>query len=124
MRYLLDTHILLWARSAPDKLSEKGLAILQSADNELHVSIATLWECAIKSSVGKLHLPTGFYSIVANDYRMLSVEIPHLEAYANLPMHHRDPFDRMLIAQAQVSGLILVTHDRKFGLYDVPAAFI
>lgn len=123
MRYLLDTHVLLWARSAPDKLSEDGLAILRSADNELYVSTATLWECAIKSSVGKLHVPAGFYRIVANDYRVMSLEIPHLEAYANLPMHHRDPFDRMLIAQAQVSGLTLLTHDRKFGLYDVPAAF-
>ena len=123
MRYLLDSHILIWGRSAPGKLSEKGVEILQSADNELYVSIATLWECAIKSSIGKLRVPARFCRIVANDYRVLGMEIPHLEAYFNLPKHHRDPFERMLIAQAQVSGLVLLTHDRKFGLYDVPTAF-
>ena len=123
MRYLLDTHILLWARSAPDKLSEGTRAILQSTDNEFYVSQATLWECAIKSSVGKLDLPSDFYRIVTSDYRILNVEVAHLEAYVALPMHHRDPFDRMLIAQAQQAGLILLTHDRTFGLYDVPASF-
>ena len=123
MRYLLDTHILLWARSAPDKLSGKVLAILQSSDSELYVSLATLWECAIKSSIGKLEVPSDFYRIVANDYRMLDLEVSHLEACATLPMHHRDPFDRMLIVQAQLASLTVLTHDKKFGLYDVPSVF-
>ena len=61
MRYLLDTHVLLWARSGPDKLSREGIAILESPESELNVSVATLWECAIKLSIGKLELPTNFY---------------------------------------------------------------
>ena len=120
MRYLLDTHILLWARSAPERLSEDVLAILKSADNDFYVSVVTLWECAIKSAIGKLEIPVGFHRIVADDYHLLGVEIPHLEAYANLPLHHRDPFDRMLIVQAQSSGLILLTKESNFARYDVP----
>ena len=119
MRYLLDTHILLWARSAPDRLSEDVTAILKSADNDLYVSVATLWECAIKSAIGKLKIPAGFHRIVADDYHLLGVEVPHLEAYANLPLHHRDPFDRMLIVQAQLAGLIMLTQDSNFARYDV-----
>ena len=119
MRYLLDTHILLWARAAPGNLSRDVLAILQSPDNELYVSVATLWECAIKTAIGKLEIPADFYRIVASDYRIVSVEIAHLEAYAKLPMHHRDPFDRMLIAQARLGSLILLTQDRNIVRYDV-----
>ena len=119
MRYLLDTHILLWARAAPDNLSRDVLAILQSADSELYVSVATLWECAIKTAIGKLEVPANFYRIVASDYQIVSVEVAHLEAYAQLPMHHRDPFDRMLIVQAQLGSLVLLTQDRNIGRYDV-----
>ena len=120
MRYLLDTHVLLWARSAPEKLSREAIAILESQESELHVSMATLWECAIKSSIGRLDVPNNFYRIVAREYTLLGMDIAHLEAYANLPMHHRDPFDRLLIVQAQFAGLILLTHDRNIARYDVP----
>jgi len=119
LRYLLDTHILLWARSAPDRLSDGLLAILKSADHDLHVSVATLWECAIKSAIGKLDIPSGFHRIVAGSYRTLGIEVAHLEALANLPLHHRDPFDRMLIAQAQSHDLIVLTQDSIFARYDV-----
>ena len=71
MRYLFDQHILLWARSAPDKVPEGTRATPQSTDNEFYVSQAMLWECAIKSSVGKLDLPSDFYRIVTSDYRIL-----------------------------------------------------
>ena len=120
MRYLLDTHILLWGRSAPERLSEDMLAILKSSDNDFCVSVVTLWECAIKSAIGKLAIPAGFHRIVSDDYHLLGLEINHLEAYAKLPLHHRDPFDRMLIAQALSSGLILLTQDSNFVRYDVP----
>ncbi len=112
MRYLLDTHVLLWARSAPEKLSAIAVAILESEESELSVSIASLWECAIKSSLGKLVVPDNFCRIIAHDYNILGLEIAHLQAYEQLPMHHRDPFDRMLIAQAQLVGLTLLTHGR------------
>ena len=120
MRYLLDTHTLLWARSAPHRLSGEALAVLQSTDNALYVSLASLWECAIKSSIGKLVVPDDFYRIVAGDYEVLGIDLSHIEACANLPMHHRDPFDRLLVVQARMGGLILVTRDRNIAKYDVP----
>ena len=120
MRYLLDTHTLLWARSAPGRLSAAALAVLESADTVLYVSMASLWECAIKSSVGKLVVPDDFYRIVSNDYDVLGIDVSHVEACAGLPLHHRDPFDRLLVAQAQLGGLTLVTRDRDIAMYDVP----
>ena len=120
MRYLLDTHTLLWARAAPDLLSADALAVLESADNALYLSIASLWECAIKSSIGKLDVPDDFYRTVAGDYEILGIDVSHVEACANLPMHHRDPFDRMLVAQARLGGLTLVTRDQDIAKYDVP----
>ena len=120
MRYLLDTHTLLWARSAPDRLSGEALAVLQSADNVLYVSMASLWECAIKSSIGKLAVPDGFFRIVSADYDILGIDVSHVETCASLPLHHRDPFDRLLVAQAQLGGLTLVTRDRNIARYDVP----
>ena len=120
MRYLLDTHTLLWARATPDLLSADTLAVLESADNVLCLSIASLWECAIKSSIGKLDVPDDFYRTVAGDYELLGIDVSHVEACANLPLHHRDPFDRMLVAQGRLGGLTLVTRDRDIARYDVP----
>ena len=120
MRYLLDTHALLWARSAPERLSRDALAVLQSTGNTLYVSMASLWECAIKSSIGKLEVPADFYRIVSSDYEVVGIELFHIEACADLPMHHRDPFDRLLVAQAQLGGLVLVTRDPEIARYDVP----
>ena len=119
MRYLLDTHALLWARAAPERLSPEALAVLQSTGNALYVSMASLWECAIKSSVGKLDVPASFYRIVSNDYEVLGIPLSHVEACAELPMHHRDPFDRLLVVQAQLGGLVLVTRDADIPKYDV-----
>ena len=120
MRYLLDTHTLLWARTAPNVLSADALAVLESADSALYLSVASLWECAIKSSIGKLDVPDEFYQTVAADYEILGIEVSHIEACAKLPMHHRDPFDRMLVAQARLGGLTLLTRDRDIAKYDVP----
>ena len=120
MRYLLDTHTLLWARATPDLLSVDALAVLESSDNALYLSIASLWECAIKSSIGKLDVPDDFYRTVSRDYEILAIDVSHVQACANLPMHHRDPFDRMLVVQAQLGGLTLVTRDRNIAKYDVP----
>ncbi|MCY4452559.1 MAG: type II toxin-antitoxin system VapC family toxin [Immundisolibacterales bacterium] len=119
MRYLLDTHALLWARSAPERLSAEALSVLQSTGNTLYVSMASLWECAIKASIGKLDVPIGFWRIVSEDYEILGIELSHVEACASLPMHHRDPFDRLLVAQAQLGGLVLVTRDPDIARYDV-----
>ena len=119
VRYLLDTHTLLWARSAPHLLSEDALALFRTDETALYLSVASLWECAIKRSIGKLYLPDDFYRIVTGDYEILPIEVPHLETYARLPMHHRDPFDRLLVAQAQLADMTLVTRDRNIAKYDV-----
>ena len=119
MRYLLDTHTLLWARAAPGRLSEEARAVFESNDTAIYVSMATLWECAIKRSIGKLELPDNFYEIIADDYEILGIEISHLEAYAELPMHHRDPFDRLLVAQARLGDLTLLSRDPNIAKYDV-----
>ena len=124
MRYLLDTHTLLWARTAPNVLSADALAVLESADSALYLSVASLWECAIKSSIGKLDVPDEFYQTVAADYEILGIEVSHVEACAKLPMHHRDPFDRMLVAQARLGGLTLLTRDRDIAKYDVPVVAV
>lgn len=119
MRYLLDTHVLLWARAAPERLSRAALAVLQSADNTLYVSMASLWECAIKAGIGKLTVPAGFFRIVSRDYEVLGIELAHVEACLELPLHHRDPFDRLLVVQAQLGGLVLVTRDPELARYEV-----
>ena len=119
MRYLVDTHALLWARSAPDRLSPQTLALFEDPDSALFVSIASLWECAIKSTIGKLVVPADFYRSIAEDYEILGIEVAHIEAYASLPLHHRDPFDRLLVAQAQLADLTVITRDRYIPLYAV-----
>ena len=118
--YLIDTHALLWARSAPERLSREALSVLQATGNTLYVSMASLWECAIKTSIGKLDVPAGFWRIVSEDYELLGIELSHVEACASLPLHHRDPFDRLLVAQAQRGGLGLITRDPNIARYDVP----
>lgn len=82
--------------------------------------MATLWECAIKVCIGKLVVPDGFFRIVANDYEMLDIDLAHLEATMQLPPLHRDPFDRLLVAQARLGGLRLVTRDHNVIRYPVP----
>ena len=119
MRYLLDTHALPWARAAPALLSEEARTVFESNETTLYVSMATLWECAIKRSIGKLELPDNFFEIIADDYEVLGIEISHLVAYAELPMHHRDPFDRLLVVQAQLGDLTLLTRDPNIARYDV-----
>ena len=119
MRYLLDTHVLLWARATPARLSEEAQAVFQSRDTVVYVSMATLWECAVKRSIGKLELPDNFYEIITDDYEILGIELSHLVAYAELPMHHRDPFDRLLVVQAQLGDLTLLSRDTNIAKYDV-----
>ena len=120
MKYLLDTHVVLWSRASPERLSPEAITVLQSTDHTLYVSMATLWECAIKVCIGKLAVPEGFFRLVANDYEILDIELAHLEATLQLPLLHRDPFDRLLVAQARLGGLTLVTRDRNVIRYQVP----
>ena len=119
MKFLVDTHALLWARSSPDMLGDQARALFEDPSAALHVSIASLWECAMKSSIGKLSVPAGFYASVAEDYQILGVDFAHVEAYDRLPMHHRDPFDRLLVVQARLGDMAVITRDRNIAKYDV-----
>ena len=120
MGYLLDTHSLLWALGEPDALSNRARAAIGDTGSIIHVSTASLWECAIKASIGKLELPEEFFdAITMAGFEELQIRIPHLQAYVELPMHHRDPFDRMLVAQAAAESLTLISKDLKIAEYDV-----
>jgi PIN domain nuclease of toxin-antitoxin system len=120
VRYLLDTHALLWALGDPSALSPAARDAIASPANIVFVSSAALWECAIKASIGKLDLPDDFFdAIPATGYETMPIRISHLNVYRSLPMHHRDPFDRILVAQAQAEALTLISRDPEVAKYDV-----
>lgn len=119
MRLLLDTHVVLWWRANQDVSAEAREAI--GSASLAFVSLASAWEIAIKIGSGKLRLPAPFEEGVrASGFTPLSITFAHTEAVARLPHHHGDPFDRMLVAQARVEGLTLVTRDRRLADYGVP----
>jgi PIN domain nuclease of toxin-antitoxin system len=123
-RLLLDTHVFLWwVSDAPDLTAAARLAI-SNADNECYLSLASCWEMAIKSSLGKLSLAKPVDRFVseqlrANNFALLNIELRHAAKVEKLPFHHRDPFDRLLIAQAIMEKLIIVAADRAFSDYGV-----
>jgi len=113
MRLLLDSHILLWSVFEPTKLSTSLQKEIENKNNIVSVSIVSLWEIAVKQNIGRLSLPKNFFEKVQKEsgFDMLLLQPAHIQQYLTLPLHHRDPFDRMLIAQAQQEELTLVTHD-------------
>ena len=118
MRVLLDTHVLIWWDAAAH-LSPAANTAIRNAD-EVLVSSASAWEIAIKSALGKISgTRTVAAAAAASAYTELPVLFRHAEAAARLPPHHRDPFDRMLIAQARVEGLVVITRDSSFTRYDL-----
>ena len=123
MKVLIDTHILLWFINNDPKLSLKTKVLLQS-DIDIAVSIASLWEIAIKLSIGKLTLPGSIeelfpLQLTLNQIDLLPIEVRHLQSLSKLPFHHRDPFDRLIIAQALVENIGLVSVDQVFETYGV-----
>lgn len=118
-RLLLDTHIFLWWRGEPARLTPEVRNRIATADI-VFVSVASAWEAAIKVSLGRLDLPATIESgVLASGFEKLLITFSHTEHAAALPLHHRDPFDRMLVAQAKAEGLTLVTHDRLLEPYNV-----
>jgi PIN domain nuclease of toxin-antitoxin system len=118
-RLLLDTHVFLWWRGEPARLSSAVRSSIATADI-VFVSAASAWEAAIKVSLGRLELPdTVEAGVLASGFEKLLITFSHAEHAAHLPSHHKDPFDRMLVAQAQAEGLTLVTHDRLLEPYGV-----
>lgn len=120
MKYLLDTHILLQWLNNDRTLSHKISEIIANPDNIIFVSSVNTWEITIKKSLGKLEAPNDIEkAIEANDFQKLPITIEHSTYIVNLPLYHKDPFDRLLIAQAIVEGLTLLTCDTQIPKYSV-----
>ena len=124
MRLLLDTHVWLWLQSATRRIDEDVRAILADPRHELWLSMASVWEIALKFGLGKLDLPEAPEAYLPDRMRRsgvttLAIEFAHAVRVASLPHHHRDPFDRMLIAQALTEELTIVTADPRFEAYGV-----
>ncbi|HEY9417830.1 MAG TPA: type II toxin-antitoxin system VapC family toxin [Pseudonocardia sp.] len=121
MKLLLDTHALLWWLFRIPRLGGKTRARVGSPDNEVFVSAVSGYEITVKQSVGKLEAPSDLEDqISVNGFRSLPLTLHHATVAGELPLHTRDPFDRMLVAQARCEGLTLVTADRAVRVYDVP----
>ncbi len=120
MKVLLDTHTLLWAFANTSRLSKSARRVIESSETIVFVSLASLWELRIKETIGKITLPRTFYTAIEPaGYEILPLKMRHIQEYGQLPMHHRDPFDRMLVAQARCEQLALVTDDQTLAKYDV-----
>lgn len=121
MRLLLDTHALLWWLDSPERLTSAATAAIENTRNEVAVSAVNAIEISIKTALGKMTAPGDLEEqIVANAFTELALTVQHGAALRELPLYHRDPFDRMLIAQARCDGLTVITADRRFAAYDVP----
>ena len=120
MRLLLDSHVLLWFLWQSPLLGARATVAIADPDNEVFVSAASIWEIALKRAKALLDAPGNLSSVVEQaGFVPLPLSLMHAEQAAMLPVHHRDPFDRMLIAQAQAEGLVLVTRDahiRRYGI--------
>jgi PIN domain nuclease of toxin-antitoxin system len=124
VKYLLDTSVFLWSAGAPEKLNRQAAGLLASKASELYLSAASSWEIAIKFALGTLRLsspPSDFLPGAMRILALHSLDVTHFHALAagELPRHHRDPFDRMLIAQARSESMVLLTADKAFANYDV-----
>lgn len=124
MKCLLDTHTFIWWDSDPAQLSKRVLELLLNPDNVRLVSVVSLWEIQIKTKLGKLTLNQPLAKIIHeqenNGIDFINVKINHILMLEKLPLHHKDPFDRLLIAQAQTEGAILVSKDAVFSNYNIP----
>ncbi len=124
MKLLLDTHLLLWAAGEPRRLSKSARALIDSPDNELLFSAASLWEVAIKRGLGREDFKVDARllrrGLLDNGYRELPIISDHVVATESLPLIHRDPFDRILVAQATVEGITLLTIDPLVAQYPGP----
>lgn len=124
MRLLLDTHAFLWYVWDAPELSATAISLIEDVDNEKCVSIASLWEMAIKVSTGRLALKRPFNDIKSelidgNGFELLPIEFSHTVTLSTLPFHHKDPFDRLLIAQSLTDNLSLISNESIFDSYGV-----
>jgi PIN domain nuclease of toxin-antitoxin system len=121
LNLLLDTHIALWAITDSPKLSPKARELIESPKTTIWISVASIWEIAIKYSLGRGDMPISSQQAMSyfreSGYRFLAVDAEHAVAVEELPTHHQDPFDRILVAQALVEPMRLMTHDSLVALY-------
>ena len=121
MRLLLDTHPFIWFINGDNQLPEKVKRLITDSENDCLLSIASIWEIAIKTNLGKLELQSDFDKItdflLANDIEILPINFIHLQALLKLEYHHRDPFDRLIISQGIVEDLIVLSKDAVFDEY-------
>lgn len=121
---LLDTHVFLWLNGSPEKLTTAAREACENPGNSLYLSLASVWEIQIKQQLGKLELDTPWQDMIKtqqidNDMALLPIQLAHVEGLAALPSVHRDPFDRMLVAQAITEGMTVITVDPVFSDYPV-----
>jgi PIN domain nuclease of toxin-antitoxin system len=124
MKLLLDTHAFLWFMSGDTSLSQTARSAIEDENNDVFVSPASLWEIAIKVSIKKLTLRAPFNDLIPaelaeNEIELLSISVAHMALVASMPFHHRDPFDRLIAAQANVEQMTLVSVDNMFDAYGV-----
>jgi len=125
VRYLLDTSTYLWFVTADERLNDMARTLLEDSEHEAFLSLVGIWEMAIKSSLGRgLELPSPFDQLVENEiesdrFQLLDITVPYLKRVAALPYHHRDPFDRLLIAQSLAENLPIITNDVAFDHYPI-----
>ncbi len=124
MRFILDTHAFVWFISGDTRLNDSARALILDTANERLLSIASLWEMAIKASLGRLKLTLPFPELIERQVRGNAMELlpvlpPHLHELTRLPFHHKDPFDRLIIAQALAEGVPIITRDAAFESYSV-----
>jgi PIN domain nuclease of toxin-antitoxin system len=121
LRLLVDTHTALWFLAGSRRLSATARGLIEDQTIERWISAAAVWEVAIKRSTGKLNAPADFHERMRNQgVRGLSVTDAHAAAVGELPMHHRDPFDRLMVAQAIAEGMAILSVDEILRAYDVP----
>lgn len=123
MQQLIDTHILIWFLEGNNLLSKSHRQIIADSQNDVFVSIASLWEIAVKISIGKLILTKSLADVIkqitVEDIKILPITPEHILQVSILPFHHRDPFDRIIIAQAQIENLSLISADQEFANYGI-----
>jgi PIN domain nuclease of toxin-antitoxin system len=124
VRLLIDTHAALWLLADDERLSRRADELLADTSNEVLLSAAVVWEVAIKQSLGKLDAPEGFAGLLLEGGAVgLAISIEHANAVHSLPWHHRDPFDRMLVAQAALEDAVILSNDQRLQSYDIPLAW-
>jgi len=124
MKLLIDTHIFLWMNGESSKLSERFKEVSRSGEHDFHLSVGSVWEIQIKHQLGKLTLPLPLAELISknqleNNIQLLPIELSHISNLSHLPPHHKDPFDRLIISQAMLEGMTIVTADHAFTAYSV-----